>query len=96
MSVLVLVEARAASGKRDELRDFLISNMHEIKAASGCESVRFHVNADDSNVLLFAKYWDSRESYKTYLAWRYQRGDHARMVSMMDGEVNVRVFDILA
>ena len=94
--VLVLIEARAAAGKREELQAFLLGNMHEIVAADGCQSVRFHVNNADPNVLLVVEYWDARASYEKYLAWRYQKGDHARMISMMDGEVNVRMFDILA
>jgi quinol monooxygenase YgiN len=83
-------------GKREELRAFLLGNMHEILAAEGCQSVRFHANAEDPNVLLFVEYWDARASYDKYLAWRFQRGDHARMISMMNGEVSVRTFDVLA
>jgi quinol monooxygenase YgiN len=94
--VLVLIEAKAAPGKRAELQAFLLGNMHEIVAAEGNQSVRFHANNADPNVLLFVEYWDARASYEKYLAWRYQKGDHARMISMMDGEVNVRMFDILA
>ncbi|HEU0073154.1 MAG TPA: antibiotic biosynthesis monooxygenase [Dehalococcoidia bacterium] len=96
MSVLVLIEARAKPEMRDELRAFLQGNMHEISSSPGNESVAFHSQFDDPNVLLFVEYWDNRESYDKYLAWRYERGDHARMVAMMDGEVSVRVFDILA
>jgi quinol monooxygenase YgiN len=94
--VLVIIEATAAPGKRDELRAFLLGNMHEILAAEGCQSVRFHASADDPNVLLFVEYWDARASYDKYLAWRYERGDHARMIAMMTGEVSVRTFDVLA
>jgi len=96
MSVLVLVEAKAKPDQRSGLSKFLLGNMHEIAEAQGCESVRFHENQDDQNILLFVEYWDERASYERYLAWRYERGDHARMVSMMDGEVSVRIFDILA
>ena len=94
--VLVLIEAKAASGRREELRSFLLGNMHEIVAAEGCQSARCHEKSDDPNVLLFVEYWDTRASYEKYLAWRYQRGDHARMASMMDGEVSVRFYDVIA
>jgi quinol monooxygenase YgiN len=92
----VIVEAKAKPESRDDLRSFLQGNMHEIADAAGCEGVRFHQSIDDPNILLFVEYWDARESYQKYLAWRYERGDHARMVSMMDGEVSVRVFEILS
>ena len=96
MSVLVLVEVKVNPGRREELRTLLQGNMHEITAAEGCEGVRIHANLEDPNILLFVEYWNTRTSYEKYRAWRYQRGDHARMVSMMDGEVSVRVFEILA
>lgn len=95
-SVLILVEAKAAAGKREELKALLLGNMHEIVEADGCQSVRFHISGDDPDVLLFVEYWDTRASYDKYLAWRYAKGDHARMVALMDGEVSVRAFEAVA
>ena len=64
MSIARIGETQAKSESVDELRDFLISIMPDIKSSEGCESVQLFQSADEPSKFIIVEVWDSVESHQ--------------------------------
>ncbi|SAL47227.1 Antibiotic biosynthesis monooxygenase [Caballeronia udeis] len=57
--------------------------MRETSSSPGARSVRAFRNAESANAILFVEEWESEAAFKTYIAWRTERGDMARLAQML-------------
>jgi len=72
--------------KDDFAADFvggLPALMRETSSSPGARSVRAFRNAESANAILFVEEWESEAAFKTYIAWRTERGDMARLAQML-------------
>jgi quinol monooxygenase YgiN len=49
------------------------------KGYPGFRSIRVVQHKDDPARILFVEHWDSEEAYRSYIAWRTERGDMAAL-----------------
>ena len=72
--------------KDDFAADFasgLPALMRETSSSPGARSVRAFRNAESVNAILLVEEWESEAAFKTYIAWRTERGDMARLGEML-------------
>ncbi|CAN7737421.1 alpha/beta fold hydrolase [Caballeronia sp. LjRoot31] len=72
--------------KDDFAADFiggLPALVRETSSSPGVRSVRAFRNAESVNAILFVEEWESEVAFKTYIAWRTERGDMARLGQML-------------
>ncbi|QIE26226.1 2-succinyl-6-hydroxy-2,4-cyclohexadiene-1-carboxylate synthase (plasmid) [Caballeronia sp. SBC1] len=72
--------------KDDHAADFiggLPELMRETSSAPGVRSVRAFHNVETVNAILFVEEWENEAAFKTYIAWRTERGDMARLGQML-------------
>ena len=95
MGVLVLIELTVKPESIDVMRAWLKDVLPDTRAAEGCEGVTVHANLDDRSNIVVVEHWHSKEQYEKYRAWRAEKGDHARLVRMLSGNLSVRSFEIV-
>ena len=93
MAVLVLLEVKVKPESINDMKSLLKEVLPDTRAHDGCQGVTVYGNLDDSNNLVLVEHWDSRDHYGKYLAWRTERGDLERLVSMLAEEPSIRYFE---
>jgi quinol monooxygenase YgiN len=92
MSVLVLLEAKAAPGKEEEMLSAFAGVLPDTRAYEGCESLTAHINQDDGQLVLVER-WGSRDQHEAYVQWRGERGDLERLGALMAGPPVTKYLD---
>ena len=64
MSIYRIGESQAKEGMTEELRDFLISIIPDIKSSEGCETVHLYQSEADPSKFLMVEVWDRVESHQ--------------------------------
>ena len=95
MAVLVLIELKVKPESIDAMKAWLKNGLPDTRAAEGCEGVTVHDNLGDRSNLVLVEYWNSKEQYEKYRAWRAEKGDHERLVGMLSSSLSVRSFEIV-
>jgi len=95
MSVSVLIELRVRPESIDAMKAWLKDGLPDTRAAEGCEGLTVYTNLDDRSNLVLVEHWNSKQQYEKYRAWRAEKGDHARLVGMLSGNLSVRCFEIV-
>ena len=94
-SILVVIDLKVRPESIGEAREMLLAGLPLIRAFDGCRDAAMHVNQDDEYNVLFIEHWASRQHYERYRAWRVERGDNARLVSMLVEPLTVRAFEVV-
>jgi quinol monooxygenase YgiN len=95
MGVLVLIELRVKPESIDAMKTWLKDGLPDTRSAEGREGVTVHANLEDRSNFVLVEHWNSKEQYEKYRAWRAEKGDHARLVGMLSGNLSVRSFEIV-
>ena len=64
MTIYRIGETQAKPEMTDDLRDFLLSIMPDIKSSAGCESVSLYQSYDDPTKFTMIEVWDCVESHQ--------------------------------
>ena len=82
MSVVVMLTLKAAEGRYQELAGLMKAILPDTAARAGAELIRAAGDPATGTVTLYEE-WDHLESQQAYMAWRTERGDIAKLVSML-------------
>lgn len=95
MSVLVLVEFPLKPEAVDQLVGIMQSpdGLAKTRAHDGCEGVTGAVHRD-TNTLVLAETWSSREKHEAYMAWRTETGMVEAVSGMLTGALSVRYCEV--
>ncbi|MCE8510950.1 antibiotic biosynthesis monooxygenase [Ruegeria pomeroyi] len=69
-----------------DLRAFFDEILPGTRGYSGNVSARYLGSVDEADKLLLLEEWSSRADFDAYLAWRMERGDFAKLMSLLDSE----------
>ena len=65
----------------------------ETRAYDGCQGITGYLNADDGRTFVFVEYWETKDAFQRYLAWRTETGVLAQLSSVFEGAPNIRSFE---
>ena len=90
MAVKVIVELKAKSGRRDELRT-LIEQLATRDRPSGYHGSTYYESLDDPEVLIDIADWESPEARTTHLAEATAAGTYGPAFELVAGPVRATV-----
>lgn len=90
MAVKVIVELKAKSGQRDELRS-LIEQLATRDRPSGYHGSTYYESLGDPDLLIDIADWDSPEARTTHLAKAMADGIYGPVLELVDGEFRATV-----
>ena len=64
MNLIRIGQVQAKEELTENLREFLMSIMPDIKLSEGCESVQLYQSQDDPSKFMIIEVWDSVESHQ--------------------------------
>jgi hypothetical protein len=82
MSVVVMLTLKAAEGRYEELTGTVKVILPDTAIRPGAELIRAAGDPGTQTVTIYEE-WDRLESQQAYMAWRSERGDVAKLVSML-------------
>ncbi len=82
MPVVVILTAKAAPGRYDELLTMMAEALPDTAAQPGAELIRAGGDRGTETVTVF-QIWDRIESRQAYIDWRAARGDLDRVGGML-------------
>ncbi|MFQ5743396.1 MAG: putative quinol monooxygenase [Acidobacteriota bacterium] len=95
MAIMVLVEAKAKAESTGELKESMGKLFPDTRAYDGCRGITAYQDLDDEQTVVLVEFWDTREHYERYLAWRTETGVIAQLVAMLEGEPSIRYFETM-
>jgi quinol monooxygenase YgiN len=90
MAVKVIVELKAAPGRRDELRS-LIEEVATRDRPSGYHGSTYYESLDDPDLLVDIADWESREARAAHLAEAMAAGVYAPVLELLAGPFRATV-----
>lgn len=82
MSVVVILTLKAGEGRYEELAAIMQAILPDTAVRPGAQLVRAAGDPATGTVTLYEE-WDRIESQQDYMAWRTDRGEIAKLVSML-------------
>lgn len=95
MATLVILEAKAKPESVDAVKEMLAKRLPETRAYDGCQSLTAYLNEDDGRTLVIVEYWDSRQHYEKYLAWRTETGVLDEFQTLLEDAPEIRFFEAI-
>ena len=83
MSVDVILDLQVSPENREELLSVFTAILPDTRAYKGCQSVVVTSNEDDVHNIALLEKWDQRSDHESYMAWRTERGDIDKLVSLL-------------
>lgn len=93
MSIMTTFELKAKEASGESLKAFLSDALILTRAYEGCHGARFGVSLESPSSFLIIEEWRSRADFETYLNWRIETGDFAKLVSLLAAEFKVSQFE---
>lgn len=93
MSVLVLLELKAKSGRGDDIVDRLMGVLDHTRGFDGCNSLTVYKDKENADSLVFVAQWESKEHYESYLAWRAERGETDLLAEVLETPPSTRYLE---
>ena len=94
MPVVIILTAKAAPGRYDELLAMMAEALPDTAAQPGAELIRGGGDRGAETVTVF-QIWDRIESRQAYIDWRAARGDLDRMGGMLREPARFDVTDLV-
>ena len=83
MSIDVILDLQVNPENREELLSVFTAILPDTRAYKGCQSVVVTSDEDDIHNIVFLEKWDQRSDHESYMAWRTERGDIDKLVSLL-------------
>jgi quinol monooxygenase YgiN len=93
VSVTVVLEVQAQSGKADEVKAAFKAILPDTRKYDGCEGVTVHQSQDEPDTIVLLETWATRPQYEKYLAWRTERNDLAALAQLLAAPPSIRFFE---
>jgi len=90
MSVVVLLEIQVKPEAVNEVKALLKQILPDTRAYAGCQGIDIYGNLDNTGNLVFYEWWESRDHYQKYLAWRTETGTVAQLGTKLTGPPSIR------
>ena len=94
MATTVMLEVKTKSGLGNEIVANLKEILPDTRSYDGCLSLNVYQNQDDADTVVIVSQWESKDKYETYLNWRMETGVFAKLTEALEGEPNLRYFDL--
>ncbi|MEM7587279.1 MAG: antibiotic biosynthesis monooxygenase [Acidobacteriota bacterium] len=95
MTVMVLFEARAKPELIEALKQGLQAMLPETRTCEGCQGLTTYQEVGDGQTLVAVEFWDSKEHYEKYFAWRKENGTITQLNAMLEAPPSIRYFETL-
>lgn len=82
MSVTVMLTLKAKDDMFDQLEATMKAILPDTAARDGAELISAATDAESKTAIIY-ELWDKIESQQAYMAWRTERGDIDKLVSML-------------
>ena len=83
MSIDVILDLQVNPENREELLSVFTAILPDTRAYKGCQSVVVTSDEDDIHNIVLLEKWDQRSDHESYMAWRTERGDIDKLVSLL-------------
>jgi len=93
MTIHVTLDVQAKPDTIDELIATFKAILPDTRAYKGCQKILVTSNQDDPLNLVVLEKWDSRADHESYLAWRGERGDLAKLGELLAGPPTSKYLD---
>ncbi|NKB35611.1 MAG: hypothetical protein GKR93_00390 [Gammaproteobacteria bacterium] len=93
MSIVITFDVQAKEGKKNDLLALFTETLADTRAFEGCIRVDLHTEAEIQNTVFMIEEWASKSAYEKYLAWRGERGDMEKLMSLAAAEPTIRFFE---
>ena len=94
MAVTVILEVKAKPGTGDNLVSVFRQILPDTRSYDGCISLELIQNQDDPDVLIAYEWWETREHYEKYFAWRKETGALDTLGPLLVDAPNIRYFNL--
>ena len=96
MALITQFELIAKEANGEALSAFLSEILPGTLSYEGCEGADFGVSEDNASSVLLIEKWRSKADFEAYLNWRIDRGDFAKMQSLLALDPKVQYFNLTA
>ncbi len=93
MPITVLLDLKAKPGAIEKLKAVFIEILPDTRRYEGCEGLEVKINQDDGDNLVIIEYWQSRQHYQKYFAWRQETGLLDRLGSLLGAPPALRYLE---
>lgn len=96
MSIDVTLDLQVSEENREALLNTLEAILPDTRAYKGCQEIVVTSNDDDPlNIVLLEK-WDTRADHESYVAWRAERGDLAKLGALLTAKPSSKFLETLS
>ena len=82
MSIVINLHLKAKEDQYETLHQTLVAILPDTAARDGAELISCMANPGDKSFIVH-EVWDQKSSQESYIAWRAERGDVDKLVSML-------------
>lgn len=95
MKTLVKFDLKSKDPSGKELRDFFHDILPGTIDFPGCLSASLQSDKQNSSRILLLENWATQGDFEKYLAWRTDRDDFDKLLSLIEGEPDLEFFDFI-
>ncbi len=95
MAITEVLDLKFKPESVEPFKEWAKQELVHTRAWEGCEGLTVHSVQDDPTNLVIIGHWTSKESYEGYIAWRTEKGDMAKLGSMLSAEPVLKLTDIV-
>jgi len=95
MSLTVVARIKSRGGKEAEVEKTLRGLIEPTRSEKGCINYNLHRSQEDPGLFMFYENWTSREALDQHLATPYLRDFLSRVEDLLDGPVDLQMFNKL-
>ncbi len=93
MSIVITFDVQAKDGQVQALISLFTDTLDDTRAFDGCINVELHTETISPNTVFMVEEWASKSAYDKYLAWRGERGDMEKLMSLVAAKPTIRFFE---
>jgi quinol monooxygenase YgiN len=94
MAVSVLLSGTLKDGLVDQFSGICTEAFHVTRAFDGCQNINLTLHVEDPHKFVLTEFWNSKEHYEKYLAFRTEDGTVGAIGEMCVDGPNIDIFDI--
>lgn len=94
-SFRVIARFRAKAGKEAELRALLMGLIEPTRREAGCYRYELLVRQEEPGELVFVEEWQDEDALEAHLATPHILAARERLPELLDGEMDLRTYDLV-
>jgi quinol monooxygenase YgiN len=91
--IVVIARVKAKQGKKDELKQALMSLIEPSRNDDGCINYDLHDSEDEEGQFMFHETWRDKEALAKHLSTPHLRDFISKADDLLEGEMNVSLWN---